>query len=105
MGDVSDAALLAIIRARIRAARLARNLSQEEVAAAANIEPRTYQHLENPTARRKFNPRLETLLAVARALSIDLGTLVRWAESGELEQNEAVTNVKRSGRKRNVAKD
>lgn len=105
MGNVSDAALLAIIRARIRAARLASNLSQEEVAAAANIEPRTYQHLENPTAKRKFNPRLETLLAVARALNVDPGNLVRWAESGELEQNETVTSAKRLGRKRTGIKD
>lgn len=100
MDSVSDAAFLAVIRARIRAARLARNLSQEEVAAVAQLEPRTYQHLESPMVNRKFNPRLDTLIAVSEALKVDLIDLVRPSSPEELLNARKVQAVTRQGRKR-----
>jgi transcriptional regulator with XRE-family HTH domain len=91
---------LAIIRARIRAARLAHNLSQDEVAAAAGLETRTYQHLENPAPSRKFNPRLETLLDVAGALGVGLADLVREPNTEDLKTLEKPVPIQRQGRKR-----
>lgn len=96
---MQDDRFLAIIRARIRAARLARNQSQEEVAATAGLETRTYQHLENPATRLKFNPRLETLIAVAVALDVDLADLVRKPKAHELEALGEPQPFMRQGRK------
>lgn len=98
-----DTGYFAVVRARIRAARIAQNLSQDEVANAAGLETRTYQHLENSTLRRKFNPRLETLLAVARAIGVELEELVRPVSGEEIQALEQPQPIRRLGRKRNTS--
>jgi transcriptional regulator with XRE-family HTH domain len=96
----SSRVYLAVVRARIRASRIAKNLSQDEVASAAGLETRTYQHLENPAPSRKFNPRFETLIAVADAIGIDLTKLVAQANDDEIQALEKQQAVQRMGRKR-----
>ena len=96
-----DTGYFAVVRARIRAARIAQNLSQDEVANAAGLETRTYQHFENPTPSRKFNPRLETLLAVARAIGVELVELVCPISAEDLQALEQPQPVRRLGRKHN----
>jgi transcriptional regulator with XRE-family HTH domain len=99
-----DTGYFAVVRARIRAARIAQNLSQDEVANAAGLETRTYQHFENPIPSRKFNPRLETLLAVARAIGAELTELLRPVSAEDIQALEQPQAVRRLGRKRNVSR-
>jgi transcriptional regulator with XRE-family HTH domain len=98
--QVPDEQFLAVIRARIRKARLDGNHSQEEIASVAGLETKTYQHLENPTSNRKFNPRLETLLAVAQAVGTSVVDLMQPATPAEIAALEKPISAKREGRKR-----
>ena len=100
---VSDDQFFAVVRARIRRARLHHNHSQDEVATAAGLESKTYQRLENPAPRRKFNPRLETLMAVARAVGLEIDELLRPATADEIGALEQPMAAKRTGRIRNAA--
>lgn len=56
---------------RLRALREARKLSQEALAAAAQIDPKHYQELEHG----RTNATMATIVAVARALGVKLAVL------------------------------
>ena len=71
---MSSELYLAVVRLRIRNARLAAGLNQEEVADRADMAPRHYRRLEALTAR-KTNPTLEKLRAVALVLDVDVPAL------------------------------
>lgn len=66
------------IGARIKAARLAKGMSQEKVARAANIATFKYQKLEKGVARpgAALNPRLTTLVSLCRALDVTIDDLI-----------------------------
>jgi DNA-binding XRE family transcriptional regulator len=72
---VPEDSYLAVVRARIKAARIARGLRQDDAAELAGIEPRSYQRLEAANAQRKFNPTLETLRAIAGVLGVTVAEL------------------------------
>lgn len=59
-------------------ARLERGLSQERLAAAADITTFTYRKLEKGESNpgTPANPRLRTLVALAEVLELDLGQLL-----------------------------
>ncbi|MFJ3176104.1 helix-turn-helix domain-containing protein [Streptomyces roseus] len=64
------------IGARIRALRLARNLTQERVALTVGMDRATYVRIEQGQA----SPLLDTLILIADAIGVPLADLVR--ESG-----------------------
>ncbi len=59
--------------ARIRRLRLQRELTQEELAREVGLTTHTIWRLENDHA---FNPRLQTLRAIAGALGVDVSDLL-----------------------------
>lgn len=63
---------------RLHRARLERGLSQERLAAAADITTFTYRKLEKGESNpgTPANPRLRTLVALAEVLELDLGQLL-----------------------------
>jgi transcriptional regulator with XRE-family HTH domain len=63
---------------RLNRARLARGLSQERLAAAADITAFTYRKLEKGESNpgTPANPRLRTLIALAEVLDLELGELL-----------------------------
>jgi transcriptional regulator with XRE-family HTH domain len=92
-------AFFAVVRARIKAARTAKRLRQEDAAELSGIELRNWQRLEGVRPRRNFNPTLETLWAVAHVLDITVGDLTKEPTTDELEvleRNERPERVMRS---------
>lgn len=69
---------------------MGRNLRQEDVAEQLHISLRSYQRFE-AQARKSFEPKLASLLAIAEALELDICDLVRAPSCGELEQLEQRT--------------
>ena len=63
---------------RLQRARLAKGMSQEAVAHAAGISTFTYQKFEKGESKpgTPMNPRLRTLLALAKTLDVRGGELV-----------------------------
>ncbi|PYU13118.1 MAG: XRE family transcriptional regulator [Acidobacteria bacterium] len=59
--------------ARIRRLRLQRELTQEELAREVGLTTHTIWRLEND---HSFNPRLQTLRAIAEALGVDVSDLL-----------------------------
>ena len=88
-------AYFAVIRARLKAARLARGLRQEDLSEQTGIDLRNIQRLEGRSAARRFNPELRTLLTLANALSVDLGDLVKRPTAHELEAHVTAPKSKR----------
>jgi len=78
------------VKLRIRRARLERNLRQEDVAEQLHISLRSYQRFESQ-ARKPFEPKLTSLVAIAGALELDICKLVRAPSRGELEQLDQQT--------------
>ena len=94
-----DDPFLAVVRARIKAARAAKKIRQEDAAELSGIELRNWQRLEGFNPRRKFNPTLETLRAVAHVLDTTVGDLTKEPTLDELEmlkRNERPERVMRS---------
>jgi transcriptional regulator with XRE-family HTH domain len=94
-------AFLAVVRSRIKKARTAKKLRQEDAAELAGIELRNWQRLEGFNPRRKFNPTLETLRAVAHVLDITVGDLTKEPTLDELETLERNERPERVMRVRN----
>ena len=94
---VPEDSYLAVVRARIKAARIARGLRQDDAAELAGIEPRSYQRLEAANAQRRFNPTLETLRAIAGVLGVTVSELT--AEPS-LDELQAVNTVGKQPRVR-----
>ncbi len=63
--------------ARIKQIRKARNLTQEQFAELADLDPKFYQHAE---AGRKLNPEMETLLKLAKGCGLPLWRLLNFEE-------------------------
>jgi transcriptional regulator with XRE-family HTH domain len=63
----------AAVSANIRAIRLRRELTQEQLAERADLAARYVQTLESPRA----NPRVDVLIKVAEALGVSPGQLFR----------------------------
>ncbi len=80
-------AYVAVIKLRIRRARLERSLRQEDVAEQLHISLRAYQRFESQ-AGKPFEPKLTSLVAIAEALQLDICELVRAPERRELRQVE-----------------
>jgi DNA-binding XRE family transcriptional regulator len=59
---------------RIRRARLKARLTQEELARRAEVTTHTIWRLET---EHRFNPRIQTLRAVAKALGVDVSHFLR----------------------------
>lgn len=83
-----DDIYLSVMRMRIREARLARKLSQEDMAERTELPLRSYQRFEAKSEKRSFNPSLFNLLAVARAMKVDLAEFVREPMIEEIEALE-----------------
>lgn len=95
-----DDAFLELLRLRLRSARLARNLRQEDVAERTGMELRNYQRLESLTSRRRFNPTLLSLRGLANAVGISLSELVRDATLEELASLDSAKGEVRTRAKR-----
>lgn len=67
---------LTSIAANIRRIRERRDLTQEQLAELAELEPRTIQHLETG----KANPTIGLVVTVALALGVSAATLLRPAK-------------------------
>jgi transcriptional regulator with XRE-family HTH domain len=63
-----------LVGARIRAARLHANLTQEKLAELAGLDRQAINRIENGHA----SPLLDNLLRIARAVGTDPGDLIRW---------------------------
>jgi transcriptional regulator with XRE-family HTH domain len=98
---VPEDSYLAVVRMRIKAARIARGLRQDDAAELAGIEPRSYQRLEAANAQRKFNPTLETLRAIAGVLGVTVAELTAEPTADELQ---AVSTIKKQPRVKKRAK-
>lgn len=93
-------AYVAVIKLRIRQARIERNLRQEDVAEQLHISLRSYQRFESQVADRPFDPKLTSLLMIAEALDLDICELVRAPSWRELRQLELRTfPLERASRK------
>ena len=74
----SEAAILTDIGRRIRAARLAVGITQEQAAASSGIDHKRWQRLEQGAV----NPTVRTLVRVATALGISVWDLLGPARTG-----------------------
>ncbi|MGW9058928.1 helix-turn-helix domain-containing protein [Streptomyces sp. NPDC055733] len=66
------------VGARIRAARLRANLTQERLAEAAGMDRQAINRIEQGHA----SPLLDNLLRIARAIGADPGDLIKWPATG-----------------------
>jgi transcriptional regulator with XRE-family HTH domain len=82
---MSDAVYKRVVRWRIKGRRLELGLRQEDVAEGADISLRRFQEYEN--ARIYFNPTFDMLLRFAKALDMDLATLLVKPSKEEIEQS------------------
>ncbi|HEX7005386.1 MAG TPA: helix-turn-helix transcriptional regulator [Trueperaceae bacterium] len=85
---MTDEVYLAVVRRRIKLARLARSLRQEDVAERLGISLRAYQRYEGEDTSREFNPYVLTMRRIARTLGEDPGAILgepTQSEIGELE--------------------
>ncbi len=96
-----DEAYLAVMRKRIRGARLAKGLRQEDVAERVNMPLRSYQRFEAQHEKRLFNPTLFNLLAVARAIGVDLCEFTCEPSEAELKGLEESEKPGRARRVKN----
>lgn len=71
---------------RIRKARHAKNLRQEDVAEKMNINLREYQRLERNSSGKNFNPTLFTLRALYHALELDPGDLLAEPSTEDIQE-------------------
>ena len=67
---------LTSVAANVRRIRTQRDLTQEQLAELAGVEPRTIQHLETGAA----NPTVGLVATVAAALGVSASTLLRPAK-------------------------
>ena len=96
-----DNTFLELLRLRLRSARLAQNLRQEDVAERTGMELRNYQRLESLTSRRRFNPTLLSLRALANAIGISLSELLKDATPQELATLASAKGEVRTRARRN----
>lgn len=73
---------LAVLRLRVRQAREARGLRQEDVAEVAGLPLRVYQRMEGAGA---YNPTVLTLRSVAHGLGLTMPDLTGEPTSDEFE--------------------
>ena len=95
---MSEDPFLAVLRLRIRNARLAKGLRQIDVAEVLNVEQRSYQRFEaiKPDHGR-FNPSVMMLRQIAVALQMTLSELVQEPSQDEIRQIQTL-QPKRSRR-------
>ena len=82
---VSDELYLAVVRMRIREARKAANLKQEEVAEKVDLTHRHYQHYE-ASSYPGFAMSLLTLRKIAKVLHREVSDLVKESTSDEVKR-------------------
>jgi transcriptional regulator with XRE-family HTH domain len=97
---VLDEPYFAVLRQRIREARMRLQISQENAAELTGVPLRSYQTLEARGSSRRFNPTIATLRAVARALQIEIGALTREASPAEIKRLAVDTPQKRVPQKK-----
>ncbi len=87
MGDLgTGTGAVRQVAAALRTARLARGMSQEDVAHAAGIAVSTYTRLERGSGARGTNPTLSTLRSIGRALGVRIRVVVD--NAGESASNQ-----------------
>ena len=94
-----DADYLAVLKQRIRTARLTANLSQDQMADLLGIGVRRYQRMES-TALVDF--KVSTLLRIARVLELSMTDLM--AEVSEIEVSNLTANQKVKRIRKNTSK-
>jgi transcriptional regulator with XRE-family HTH domain len=82
---VSDELYLAVVRMRIREARKAASLNQEEIAEKVDLTHRHYQRYE-ASSYPGFAMSLLTLRKIAKVLDCEMSDLVREPSTKELER-------------------
>jgi transcriptional regulator with XRE-family HTH domain len=92
---VSREQYIAVVKGRIRDARVKTGLTLEQAAEALNVSLRYYQRLEGHSQKAKFNPELETLLSLCEVLEVEVSELLKPLTVSELIQSE--NKVSRKG--------
>jgi transcriptional regulator with XRE-family HTH domain len=87
--------LLAELGHRVRAARLAADLSQQQAATKADVDFRYYQRLE----KGRINPTVRTLARVAKAFGMTVWDLFCTAPTGAAREPPKVATTKPRRRK------
>lgn len=64
--------VIARLKFRMRTRRIELGLTQEAIAKRAGISTRRYQEIESEAGTSRNNPTLRTLIAIAKALEIDV---------------------------------
>ena len=76
----------AVLRMRIRLARLAKGIKQEDIAERASLQLRSYARFEAVKPDRgRFNPTVGTLRLIATALELDLPALLQEPDESEVD--------------------
>jgi transcriptional regulator with XRE-family HTH domain len=86
---VPEDAYWIVMRRRIRKARNARGMTQEEAAELADMALRHYQRFEIESAligERDFNPKIKTLKAICEAIKLPLTKLVIEPSADEIQE-------------------
>ncbi len=74
------------MRMRIRKARRQLRLRQQDIADHTNLTLQSYQRFEARSRRRRFNPTILQLRAIAEALDIELTSLTAEPTPSELKE-------------------
>ncbi|GEM50050.1 helix-turn-helix domain-containing protein [Deinococcus cellulosilyticus] len=91
-----DELFLTVLHQRIREARRATSLTQQQVADELHLTLRHYQRLERSSAKRITDPSIGLLYRLARILKVELCHLVR--EPTQLELQNIEKNFNKPGR-------
>ena len=89
--------LIAILKTRIKAARLRAGLTQENMADALGHSVVYYQRFEGLNHRRTFNPTILTLFRLCDVLQIELDELVHPPTEDEINNLNAQEKPDRRG--------
>ena len=96
---MTEAPFFAVLRMRIRKARLAKGIRQEDLAELAGLQLRSYARFEAVKPDRgRFNPTVRTLRIIAKALDLELPDLMHEPQESELRllKQGASARVKKS---------
>ena len=92
---MSGKTYLAVLKMRVREARIAVNLRQEDAAEAADVQLRTYQRFESMHDKKEFNPSILTIRDVAHAVGLTMCALTKEPTPEELERVQQPLEKKR----------
>jgi transcriptional regulator with XRE-family HTH domain len=85
--DKGFADYVAVIRMRVRNAREALSLHQEDVAELCGMSERSYRRFEAFAAKTRLNPTLLSLYRISQALGVTVSELTKEPTKEEIKQS------------------